>query len=199
MGSSLQGFLRKLLYAGQAFNLREGQENMFRRLSSKGAVAFAGVTLLSAVLLTGCGGDSEDSKDSEDSAATVAATSILACGTLVDCSSDGRSSAADFCESGKNTFSGMEIDATSSDFDADKIIKEINAISPPAEIKSDWNIVKEAAVDLLNEVKDIDLSDPSKLDADAIQKITDASSKMSSESVEAASEKVQKYVDENCE
>ena len=54
-------FLRKLLYAGQAFNLREGQENMFRRLSSKGAVAFAGVTLLSAVLLTGCGGDSEDS------------------------------------------------------------------------------------------------------------------------------------------
>ena len=93
----------------------------------------------------------------------------------------------------------MEIDPTSSDFDADKIIKEINAITPPSEIKSDWNVVKEAAVDLLNEVKDIDLSDPSKLDAAAIEKLTDASNKMTSDAVTDASDKVQKYVDENCE
>ena len=132
-------------------------------------------------------------------AVTVVATSVLAGSTLVACSSDSSSSAADFCKSGKNTFSDMEIDPTSSDFDADKIIKNINSINPPSEIKSDWNIVKEAAVDLLNVAKDIDLSDPSKLDADAIQKITDAGNKMSSDSVEAASEKVQKYVDENCE
>lgn len=132
-------------------------------------------------------------------AVTIAATSILACSTLVACSSDGSSSAADFCKSGKDTFADLEVDPTSSDFDADKVIKEIKSITPPAEIKSDWNTVKEAAVDLLEEVKGVDLSDPSKLDADAIEKLTDASSKMTSDAVTEASEKVQKYVDENCE
>ena len=132
-------------------------------------------------------------------AVTVVATSVLAGSTLVACSSDSSSSAAEFCKSGKNTFSDMEIDPTSSDFDADKIIKNINSINPPSEIKSDWNVVKEAAVDLLNEVKDIDFSDPSKLDADAIQTITDAGNKMTSDAVTDASDKVQKYVDENCE
>lgn len=130
-------------------------------------------------------------------AVTVVATSILAGSTLVACSSD--SSAAEFCKSGKNAFSDMEIDPTSSEFDADKIIKNINSINPPSEIKSDWNIVKEAAVGLLKEVKDIDFSDPSKLDADAIQTITDAGNKMTSDAVTDASDKVQKYVDENCE
>lgn len=133
-------------------------------------------------------------------AVTIAATSILAFSTLVACSSDGSSSAADFCKSGKDTFADLEVaDPTSSDFDADKVIKEIKSINPPAEIKSDWNTVKDAAVDLLEEVKGVDLSDPSKLDADAIEKLTDASSKMTSDAVTEASEKVQKYVDENCE
>lgn len=128
---------------------------------------------------------------------SVALALGLAITSLVGCSSsDG--TIEDFCKADGaiNMDELNNIDTTNGDAisaSLAKITEGARAITPPAEIKDDWNTVIDAFEAAAESLKGLDLSNP-----DDLTTLTDMSEKMSSAEFAEAIDNVTAFEKENC-
>lgn len=131
---------------------------------------------------------------------TLAAVSTAAFLTLGLAACGGGSGSVDaFCESGES-----DIDNAMDDVDAEDPAAMVKAITDandkiqdmkaPSEIADDWATLQKGFGELADNLKDVDTSDPEAFS----EGVMAAAGTMGSEEFTTASEKVSKYVDENC-